>query len=152
MDDLLTFLQIIAGFSGPIIVAWFTAKMNKTAKENARIKELEEEKRENERLALKARMDKFSDDLTALSRQVSELSEAVDGLTRVDEKFGEKVDAIARQQKMIGKYTHKLAHLVITIAGGMRDNHLDGNITSAIDDYHQFEQETLAKMMGNDSD
>lgn len=147
MDTWLTILQYILNFSGPIIVAWFTVRMNRIAKDNAEIKRLEAEKAEREKKDLTDRIDGIVDQLNAINTKAEETAKKVSELTSVDQQFGDKIDSIVKQQRIIGTHTHKLAQLVITVATGMRDQHLNGNITHAVDSYHAFEQEMLVGMM-----
>ncbi|MCM1230081.1 MAG: hypothetical protein NC489_08110 [Ruminococcus flavefaciens] len=147
MDGVIQILQLLTSFAGPIIVAWFTAKMNKITKDNAEIKRLEDEKKEREKKDLDDRLDGIAKRLDDIDKLTAGMSSSLGELTDVDETFSDRVDAIMKQQKLIGQYTHKLAQLVITVATGMRDQHLDGNITHAVDQYHEFEQKTLAGIM-----
>lgn len=150
MDDFIQILQIIAGFIGPIIVVWFTAKMNKITKDNAEIKRLEDEKSAREKQELNDTIENLSKKIESLESTMAESREVIRDLTGVDNRFDERVVALVEQQKLLGQYVHKLAQLVITVATGMRDQHLDGNITRAVDDYREFEQRTLSSLMTKD--
>lgn len=150
MDDFIQILQIITGFIGPIIVVWFTAKMNKITKDNAEIKRLEDEKTAREKQELNDTIEGLSKKIESLESTLSDSQEVIRNLTGVDRKFDERVAALVEQQKLLGQYVHKLAQLVITVATGMRDQHLDGNITRAVDDYREFEQRTLSSLMTKD--
>ena len=147
MESVIQILQLLTGFAGPIIVAWFTARMNKITKDNAEIKRLEDEKTARDKKELDDRINMLVEQVEKLQQLTSTSQEALQKLEGVDEKFDERFDTIADQQKLIGQYTHKLAQLVITVATGMRDQHLDGNITRAVDQYREFEQETLSSIM-----
>lgn len=147
MDTWFPVLQLIFNFSGPIIVAWFTVRMNRIAKDNAEIKRLEAEKAEREKKDLTDRIDEIVEQLEAIDAKAKDTAAKVDELTSVDQRFDDKIDSIIKQQRLIGTHTHKLAQLVITVATGMRDQHLDGNITHAVDAYHAFEQEMLAGLI-----
>lgn len=145
-------LEAVLSFAGPVIVAWFSVKMNKMAKDNAKIKQLEDEKAAREKKDLIDSINEISESLKAIGEQADETARKVDELTNVDSRFSDKVDSIVRQQRLIGMCSHRLAQLVITVATGMRDQHLDGNITHAVDEYHAFEQSTLAGIMTSSDD
>ena len=64
---------------------------------------------------------------------------------------------IMKMNRLNGQYTHELAQLVIVLAEGVRDQHLDGNITRAITKYRHFESTALGDYItgvdhGNDTD
>lgn len=147
MDELLRLIEIIAGLLGPIAVAWLTWHMNKSQKENARIKELEQKEHNREREELHKRIDGLEEKIDKVNDGLSGVSTSVSTLQRVDEKFDDEMRLLMKQHQLSGRYTHELAQLVIVLAAGMRDQHLDGNITRAIETYQRFEHETLSTML-----
>lgn len=54
---------------------------------------------------------------------------------------------IAESNRVNGRCTHELATLVMALSEGLRDNHLDGNITAAVNRYKRFESDTLGQIM-----
>ena len=77
-----------------IRVAWFSVKMNKMAKDNAMIKQLEDEKVAREKKDLIDSINEISKSLKAIGEQADETARKVDELTNVDSKFSDKVDSI----------------------------------------------------------
>ena len=49
--------------------------------------------------------------------------------------------------RLNGQYTHELAQLVMVLAEGLRDQHLDGNITRAVEKYRKFEADALGSIV-----
>ena len=147
MDDVIKILEILAGFLGPIAVAWFTWYMNKSQKENAKIKEYEKKEQEEKEQKLN---DRFNDLMTKIdhnSENIVSIASTIGTMKNVDEKFEHEMRLIIKQHQLSGRYTHELAQLVITLAAGMRDQHLYGNITRAIENYQDFEHQTLSSML-----
>lgn len=91
--------------------------------------------------------------------QLDSLEKMVEKTTNQIEALSDKVDALTDSQRRIssvnrlnGRYTHELAQLVMTLSEGIRDQHLDGNITKAIARYRKFEEHTLgAVVVGEDA-
>lgn len=149
METLLKLIEILAGLVGPVLVVVVTTRMNHTLKENARIKELEEEAKAKEKKDLDDRLTKLEESIAKLGEKLEKLEETINDLDSTDGKFDKRFKDLAKQQKLNARYTHELAQLVITIAAGMRDQHLDGNVTNAIDQYHKFEQGILNEFVVN---
>lgn len=79
-------------------------------------------------------------------------SSAVDAINRVIREISTQQNQLQISNKINGKCTRELAYLVTALSEGLRDNHLDGNITSAVNRYKKFEHEILGQIMtGDDS-
>lgn len=79
-------------------------------------------------------------------------SSAIDALNRIVREISAQQTQLQISNRINGKCTRELAYLVTALSEGLRDNHLDGNITSAINRYKKFEHETLGQLMtGEDS-
>ena len=59
----------------------------------------------------------------------------------------EAIRSLNRSTRLNGQYVHELAQLVMVLSEGMRDQHLDGNITRAINDYRKFEADALNSLL-----
>ena len=77
-------------------------------------------------------------------------SSAVDALNRVVRELSTQQQQLQISNKINGKCTRELAYLVTALSEGLRDNHLDGNITSAVNRYKKFEHEILGQLMTGD--
>ena len=70
---------------------------------------------------------------------------------KTSKEIQDALDAIKVAQHQLedtnGQCTGELAQLVMVLAEGLRDQHLDGNITRAIDKYRKFESEKLKDIM-----
>lgn len=92
-------------------------------------------------------MKKVSNNVKALSDTITTLSLDVKQLQASDLEQNRIIRNIANTNRINGQCTSELAQLVMTLAEGMRDQHLDGNITKAIDTYRKFESKTLSTIL-----
>lgn len=90
-----------------------------------------------------------------IHEQLSTLENMINRTTEQLDRLSDKVDSLTTSQSKItsmnrlnGRYTHELAQLVMTLSEGIRDQHLDGNITKAINKYRSFEEHTLGNIVG----
>ena len=77
-------------------------------------------------------------------------SSAVDAINRVVRELSAQQNQLQISNKVNGKCTRELAYLVTALSEGLRDNHLDGNITSAVNRYKKFEHDILGQIMAGD--
>jgi len=80
--------------------------------------------------SLRKDLDQYREDLETLSGEISH---------------------VAALNRLNGRYTHELAQLVVVIGEGVRDQHLDGNITKAISKYRQFESGVVGSFVTDES-
>jgi vacuolar-type H+-ATPase subunit I/STV1 len=127
---------------------WYNAQQKKKAKQ---------EKDQQEAAALKKQVDR--DEIESLRKQiegaVSKLNDATNELSKTQAANGEllrTVQSLSNMNRLNGQYTHELAQLVMVLAEGLRDQHLDGNITKAVAKYRKFEEDALGAMVTGDYD
>ena len=116
------------------------AKKDEDALENKERQEIIKSLSETQKALTQAKTD-----VQGLSTKVDKINDYID---RVDEAMT-KVAAINRAN---GKCTNELAKLVMVLAEGLRDQHLDGNITKAIDEYRKFETDMIGDMLSGKND
>ena len=76
----------------------------------------------------------------------------IEELQKHNDEQDEAIATLSQATRMNGQYVHELAQLVMVLSEGMRDQHLDGNITKAINRYRKFESDTLNQFLtGNKS-
>lgn len=115
---------------------WYTVKESKKKKQEKIEFELEESKRRQ----LKSEIDSLSDTINELAETVKQLQDSVQNISAVQKR-------LISINRLNGRYTNELAQLVMTLAEGIRDQHLDGNITRAVMHYRKFESSALASMV-----
>lgn len=127
---------------------WYNAQQKKKAKQ---------EKDQQEAAALKKQVDR--DEIESLRKQiegaVSKLNDATNELSKTqaaNDELLRTVQSLSNMNRLNGQYTHELAQLVMVLAEGLRDQHLDGNITKAVAKYRKFEEDALGAMVTGDYD
>jgi len=144
---LLDWVTAILGFLGPILVVIVSARMERNRKADARVKELENEKRAKEDKELKDAIQEIKDEVKKINSRVNDLDKVMTELQTFDQDTKDDLHNLARTHQLSSTYIHQLAQLVTVLAEGMRDQHLDGNVTQAINEYRNFEHTTLTKLM-----
>jgi len=145
--NLLDWVTAILGFLGPILVVIVSARMERNRKADARVKELENEKRAKEDKELKDAIQEIKDEVKKINSRVNDLDKVMTELQTFDQDTKDDLHNLARTHQLSSTYIHQLAQLVTVLAEGMRDQHLDGNVTQAINEYRNFEHTTLTKLM-----
>lgn len=119
-----------------------------------RNKKLEKAQQDAEQKARDERDKKIDDRLKALGDKLGKVDDRIEGvessitsLQETDRKTHEGLVEISQQQCTFGDYIHELSVLVTVIAEGMRDQHLDGNVTNAVSAFRRFERDKLATLM-----
>ncbi len=102
-----------------------------------------------------------TDAAKATERQLEEkergdITKAMEEATQALRETKDDVDALFQSMTKLsattslnGRCTSELAQLVMVLAEGLRDQHLDGNITRAVDKYRTFEAKEIAHIMSD---
>lgn len=100
---------------------------------------------------LDSRLEEVESNIENLQKQ---FNESIDTFTEAIKQIKDLIDEVKEDQihltkasQLNGRYTHELAILLMTLSEGIRDQHLDGNITRAIVRYRKFEQEVLGDIV-----
>lgn len=147
METLLSLLGVTLAPICSIIVVLITVR-------GERNKKVEELKREEEKKAQEERDKKLEERLKALDDKLDKVDERLDGLEKsikdlqkADEDTLRDLRELSQQQHVYGEYIHELSKLVTVLAEGMRDQHLDGNVTNAVSAFRRFERDTLSQLI-----
>lgn len=143
----LDWVTTVLGFLGPILVVVVSARMEQNRKADARVKELENEKRAKEDKELKDTIDEIKNEVKKINSRVNDLDHIMKDLQTFDQETQDDLRTLSRTHQLTSTYIHQLAQLVTVLAEGMRDQHLDGNVTQAINEYRNFEHTTLTNLM-----
>ena len=147
MDTILSFLGVVLTPICSVVVVLITVR-------SERNKKVEELKRAQEKKAQDERDKKIDDQLKALSDKFDEVNTRFDGLDdkitalqQADEVTLKDLRDLSEQQAVYGEYIHELSKIVTVIAEGMRDQHLDGNVTNAVSAFRRFERDKLSQLI-----
>lgn len=136
MDTFIIVVQLLTPFA-VLWLGWYYNRQQKKAQESKdaeqKLEALEREKTSKE----------IQDALDAIKVAQKQL-EDTNALVR---SFQGELSSIIAANNLNGQCTGELAQLVMVLAEGLRDQHLDGNITRAIDKYRKFESEKLKDIM-----
>lgn len=124
-----TIIQLLTPFTILLLGWWYTRQQRRSAE----VKETERKLAESERT-------KLTDSLTAATDALTSTKDEVDQLAAT-------VRSIATITQLNGRCTSELAQLLMVVAEGLRDQHLDGNITKAVEKYRDFESKEISKIM-----
>lgn len=134
IDAVVKVIQLLTPFVTLLLGWWWVRKNKKDDERKATERKLAENERE-----------KLNTSLIEATEAIKKAKEEVDSL----QTAMEQIRQLAAIASLNGKFTSELAQLVMALAEGIRDQHLDGNITSAIDRYRQFELTELGNIMSN---
>lgn len=147
MEYAVDLIQAFLSFLSPILVVIVTIRMERTRKADARIKKLEEEKKNREEQELNNTIRSLQDSINAVSKQLSETESTLASMREYDRAVQSSIEELKTSHKISTEFTQELAQLVTVLAEGMRDQHLDGNITRAISSYREFQEKKLTEYM-----
>lgn len=147
MDYAVELIQAFLSFLSPILVVIVTIRMERTRKADARIKKLEEEKKNREEQELNDTIRSLQNSIDAVSKQLDETESTLASMREYDRFVQSSIEELKTSHKISTEFTQELAQLVTVLAEGMRDQHLDGNITRAISSYREFQEKKLTEYM-----
>ena len=147
MDYAVQLIQAFLSFLSPILVVIVTIRMERTRKADARIKKLEEEKKNREEQELNNTIKSLQNSIDAVSKQLDETESTLASMREYDRIVQSSIEELKTSHKISTEFTQELAQLVTVLAEGMRDQHLDGNITRAISSYREFQEKKLTEYM-----
>lgn len=147
MEYAVDLIQAFLSFLSPILVVIVTIRMERTRKADARIKKLEEEKKNREEQELNNTIRSLQDSINAVSKQLDDTESTLASMREYDRAVQSSIEELKTSHKISTEFTQELAQLVTVLAEGMRDQHLDGNITRAISSYREFQEKKLTEYM-----
>lgn len=131
----------------PLILGIIGLRAEWSSKKAAKLKQLEQQEREREKTELNEKFDKLNSRLDQILADTGGIHLEIEALKAQNQSQDSAIQTIALTNRINGQYTHELAQLVTILAEGMRDQHLDGNVTRAIDAYRKFEARALGSML-----
>ena len=85
--------------------------------------------------------------IDAVSKQLDDTENTLASMREYDRFVQSSIEELKTSHKISTEFTQELAQLVTVLAEGMRDQHLDGNITRAISSYREFQEKKLTEYM-----
>lgn len=129
-----------------LVMGWmYTSATRKRDKREEANKKTADDK-EKER---KEQIDNQTKKIDNLIVDISELKKDMAQYHQVDLDTIKKINALANAGEMTSTKLSELASVVMVLAEGLRDQHLDGNITKAVEKYRKYESDTSNAMLHN---
>ena len=147
-------LSIIAGFLSPLMVIVLTSRAK--IRESDHAAELEDRreqtKKQSERYdeiiaSIGTLRTDIRNQIDQIRSDVDDIGNRMNDLQSYDRKVEKDLAVLENQNELSGKYVRELTALMMALAEGVRDGHLDGNITAAAVQFRQFEEQELSKLL-----
>ncbi len=152
-DTLLDYFSKIYGLLGPVVLAILAWRINRSDKKDERKYNEKLKREEQEEAEKKAKEEEYIKSLELAKNAINDSVRRFEEQTKLLDKLSNKVSEISKSNKLNGQYIMKLSNLVIVLAEGLKDNHLDGNITEATSEFRKFESSMVETIiMGDDDD
>lgn len=146
MEDVLEWVKAILTFASPIAVLFVSANIERRQRKEEDAKKEREESLSKRDEEMKKLINGLTEDIKVIRKQLTDVDTTIQSIQGYDETVKDDMRSMSQSQQINAQYVHELAELVMTLAEGMRDQHLDGNITQAIASLRDFEHDTLTKL------
>jgi len=146
VDQVLEWVKTILNFASPVVVLIVSAKIERRQRKEADAKKEKAEADSKRDEEMKKLIQGLTDDIKEIKEKLGDVDSTIQSLQSYDETVKDDMHSMSQSQQINAQYVHELAELVMTLAEGMRDQHLDGNITRAIASLRAFEHDTLTKL------
>lgn len=147
MTTVEVFLEIMGSVVTPLLIAIVGIYVEFNRRKASKLKKLEEESKARKEADEKKKFDDINDSIKEVADDLKEVKREMGILKEQNEIQDKSIRAVVSTNQINGRCTYELAQLVMTLSEGMRDQHLDGNITRAIDQYRRFESGTLGSFL-----
>lgn len=146
MGDIIEWVKAILTFASPIAVLLVSANIERRQRKEDDAKKEREQTSAKHDEEIKKLINGLTEDIKAIKSQIGDVDKTIRSIQGYDETVKDDMRSMSQSQQINAQYVHELAELVMTLAEGMRDQHLDGNITQAIASLRDFEHDTLTKL------
>lgn len=147
MEEVLSVLGVALPSLCTVLVALITVRGERNKKVEEERKKAEQEKQAERDKEINDKLQALGDKIDTMGGQIDSLKDEVEKLQKADIDTLEDLRKLSEQQHVNGEYIHQLSRLVTVIAEGMRDQHLDGNVTNAVAAFRKFERDTLSDLL-----
>ena len=147
-------ISCITPFALLIMGGVYTSAIRKRDKREDANKKLEEEKKAAAKKEQEEKEEKReqlikdqNDKIDALAQDIASMKVMIEEAHKADLQTDKKINRLAISGDMTSTKVSELATVVMTLAEGLRDQHLDGNITRAVEKYRKYESDTLNRVV-----
>lgn len=127
----------------PLLLALVTFMSERSRRESKRNLELREEVEKHSEQKRQEQDEKIDENFERITTTLNDLCNKHETLRDIQEKQQDEINKITQLNELNMKRLRASEAVIIALAEGMRDQHLDGNITSAVAKYRSIEAESL---------
>lgn len=139
-----------------MLVVILQIRAGKKQKSRDEVESVREELRKKEEKERHDMLQNTGEKLDGLSNSLDKLSETVERITDKQEETDRTVRQLNQQMKSTTRilldHQRATAEVLNTVAEGFRDNKLSGNVTAAIEKYHNVENRMLQDALRSATD
>lgn len=136
-------LKDFASIVTPLLLAVVTCISERSRRESKKVIELREQLHKQCVAKQRERDEKIDETVEILKKQLNETCDLYRSTCTMQSEQSDKIDRIEKLNKLNMQRIRASEKVIITLAEGMRDQHLDGNITAAIAEYREAEAKSI---------
>lgn len=156
LNGIAAILAAIVPAAASVLVVILQIRAGKKQKSRDEVESVREELRKKEEKERHDMLQNTGEKLDGLSNSLDKLSETVDRITDKQEETDRTVRQLNQQMKSTTRilldHQRATAEVLNTVAEGFRDNKLSGNVTAAIEKYHNVENRMLQDALRSATD
>lgn len=156
LNGIAAILAAIVPAAASVLVVILQIRAGKKQKSRDEVESVREELRKKEEKERHDMLQNTGEKIDGLSNSLDKLSETVDRITDKQEETDRTVRQLNQQMKsttrILLNHQRATAEVLNTVAEGFRDNKLSGNVTAAIEKYHNVENEMLQDALRSATD
>lgn len=156
LNGIAAILAAIVPAAASVLVVILQIRAGKKQKSRDEVESVREELRKKEEKERHDMLQNTGEKLDGLSNSLDKLSETVERITDKQEETDRTVRQLNQQMKSTTRilldHQRATAEVLNTVAEGFRDNKLSGNVTAAIEKYHNVENRMLQDALRSATD
>ena len=156
LNGIAAILAAIVPATASVLVVILQIRAGKKQKTRDEVEGMREELRKKEEKERHDMLEKTGEKLDGLTEGLNKLSETVERVTDKQEETDRTVRQLNQQMKsttrILLNHQRATAEVLNTVAEGFRDNKLSGNVTAAIEKYHNVENNMLQDALRSATD
>ena len=142
-------IRDITAVATPLLLAIVTFMSERSRRESKRNIELRDELDKQNEKKRQERDNKIDENFELITATLNDLCEKHKVIHDIQEQQQDEINKITQLNELNMKRLRASEAVIIALAEGMRDQHLDGNITSAVAKYRSIEAESLDSFYHN---
>ena len=156
LNGIAAILAAIFPAAASVLVVILQIRAGKKQKSRDEVESVREELRKKEEKERHDMLQKTGEKLDCLTDSLNKLSDTVERVTDKQEETDRTVRQLNQQMKsttrILLNHQRATAEVLNTVAEGFRDNKLSGNVTAAIEKYHNVENNMLQDALRSATD